>query len=98
MRTVRTRSRVAVAATVTGASGRPSLSITASTPSASQQSTTGGANRRDPGTVRKPPSPRGQRTPGVIAAMLVRTDTGVSTTPVNLVNPATSRTREVSAR
>ena len=94
----RTRPPSTVAATVTGASARPSLSTTVSTPSGSQHQITGAAARSPLGAVTKVPAPPGARMPGPIAAMLVRTETGVSSAPVNRVRARLSRTREASAR
>ena len=86
------------AAIVIGAVGRPSLSMTVSTSSAVQQRITGGAKRRDPGAITKPPSPVGESDPGAMAAMLVRTETDGSGVPVKRVEARLSGTRNVSAR
>ena len=50
------------------------------------------------GAVTKVPAPPGARIPGPMAAMLVRTETGVSSAPVKRVRARLSRAREASAR
>ena len=66
--------------------------------STEQQAITGGAKRRDSGAITKAPPPDDDRLPGPIAAMLVRTDTGVSASPANRVAARFRRTRKASAR
>ncbi len=88
-----------VAAIVTGASARPSLSRTVSMPFASQQWITGGATPEVRGTITKPPSPVGARMPAPMAATLVRTETGTSGAPVRKRrDDRSSDARKTSAR
>ena len=96
--TKRTALPVQAAATVRGASARPSLSITASRPSSSQHQMVGGGSRREDGTATKPPSPVGASVPEPMRAMLVRTETGVSAGPAKRREARSRRARDTSAR
>ena len=86
------------AATAGRASGRPSLSTSISSPSGEQHATTGAANRGDQGAATRPSVGMGARTPGRIAAMLVRMEISVSGVPANRRPARSSGARNASAR